>query len=150
MENRHGLVVATDLTQASGTAERDAALALVERYRPTERRITLGADKAYDVTDFVLALRARLVTPHIAIDGHVTKTGKTRKTAVDRRVTRHPGYAISQVIRKRIEERFGWIKSVAGLRKTRHRGAARVGWMFTLTMAAYNLVRLPKLLAAPS
>jgi transposase len=150
MENRHGLVVAAELTQAGGTAEREAALALVERHRPQERRITLGADKAYDVADFVAALRERLVTPHIAIDGHATKTGKTRKTAVDRRTTRHPGYAISQVIRKRIEEPFGWIKTVATLRKTRHRGTARVGWMFTLAMTAYNLVRLPKLLAAPS
>lgn len=150
MENRHGLVVAAELTRATGTAEREAALALVERHRPSERRITLGADKAYDVADFVAALRERLVTPHIAIDGHVTKTGKTRKTAVDRRITRHSGYAISQVIRKRIEEPFGWIKTVAALRKTRHRGTARVGWMFTLAMTAYNLVRLPKLLAAPS
>jgi transposase len=150
MENRHGLVVATMLTQANGTAEREAALALVERHRPEDRRITLGADKAYDVAGFVAALRKRLVTPHIAIDGHLSKTGKPRKTAVDRRTTRHPGYAVSQIIRKRIEEPFGWIKSVATLRKTRHRGTARVGWMFTLAMTAYNLIRLPKLLAAPS
>lgn len=150
MENRHGLVVATALTQASGTAERNAALALIARHRPEERRITLGADKAYDVAEFVTTLRRRKVTPHIAIDGHATKTGKRRRTAVDRRTTRHPGYAVSQIIRKRIEEPFGWIKSVAALRKTRHRGADRVGWVFTLAMTAYNLIRLPKLLAAPS
>ena len=145
MENRNGLIVDAALTRASGTAEREAALAMLER-RP-RRRITLGADKAYDVSGFVADLRARKVTPHIAIDGHVTKTGKRRKTAIDRRTTRHPGYAVSQRIRKRIEEGFGWIKTVAGLAQTRHRGLARVGWMFTLTAAAYNLVRIPKLLA---
>ena len=150
MENRHGLIVATELTQASGTAERDATLALIERYRPKERRVTLGADKAYDVAEFVTTLRRHKVTPHIAIDGHATKTGKRRRTAVDGRTTRHPGYAVSQTVRKRIEEPFGWIKSVAVLRKTRHRGTDRVGWVFALAMTAYNLIRLPKLLAAPS
>ena len=95
-------------------------------------------------------MRERNVTPHIAIDGHLTKTGKRRKTAIDARTTRHPGYALSQIVRKRIEEPFGWIKTIALLRKTRHRGTARVGWMFTLAAAAYNLVRIPKLLAAPS
>ncbi|NNG04558.1 MAG: IS5 family transposase [Inquilinus sp.] len=145
MENRNGLIVDTALTPASGTAEREAALALIER-RP-KRRITLGADKAYDVSGFVADLRARKVTPHIAIDGHVTKTGKRRKTAIDRRTTRHPGYAISQRIRKRIEEGFGWIKTTGGLAKTQHRGVPRVGWMFTFTAAAYNLIRIPKLLA---
>jgi len=95
-------------------------------------------------------LRERKVTPHIAIDGHLTKTGKRRKTAIDARTTRHPGYALGQIIRKRIEEPFGGIKTVAVLRKTRHRGAARVGWMFTLAATAYYLVRIPKLLAAPS
>ena len=110
--------------------------------------MTLGADKAYDVSGFVTELRARKVTPHIAIDGHVTKTGKRRKTAIDRRTTRHPGYAVSQRIRKRIEEGFGWIKTTGGLAKTRHRGVPRVGWMFTFTAAAYNLIRIPKLLAA--
>jgi transposase len=148
MENRNGLVVATRLTQASGTAEREAALALIESHRPGRRRITLGADKAYDVENFVHGLRERRVTPHIAIDGHVRKSGKPRKTAVDRRTTRHPGYAISQVVRKRIEEPFGWIKTVAQLRKTRHLGTARVGWLFTLAVTAYNLLRIPKLLPA--
>ncbi|WP_244906037.1 transposase, partial [Tistlia consotensis] len=93
-------------------------------------------------------LRRRRVTPHIARDDHLTKTGKRRRSAVDGRTTRHPGYVVSQRLRKRIEEAFGWIKTTGGLRKTRHRGLARVGWMFTLSVAAYNLVRLPKLLGA--
>ena len=141
-------MVAAQLTHATGTAERDAALAMIDRHHPARRRVTLGADKAYDVTAFVEALRARRVTPHITIDGNVRVTGKPRKTAIDRRTTRHPGYAISQRLRKRIEEPFGWVKTVAALRKTRHRGAARVGWMFTLAMAAYNVIRIPRLLAA--
>src|SRR5215207_1215976 len=147
MENRSGLVVEARLTQATGTAERQAALAKIDGHRQGSRRLTLGADKAYDVTAFVEDLRRRRVTPHIAIDGHVRVTGKPRKTAIDGRTTRHPGYAISQLIRKRIEEPFGWVKTVAVLRKTRHRGVARVGWMFTIAMAAYNLIRIPKLLA---
>jgi len=150
MENRNALLVEVRLGEASGTAERKEALALIDGHRPGTRRVTLGADKAYDVTDFIAALRERNVTPHIAIDGHLTKTGKRRKTAIDTRTPRHAGYAISQVIRKRIEEPFGWIKTVAVLRKTRHRGAARVGWMFTLAAAAYNLVRIPKLLTVPA
>ena len=147
MENRNALIVETELTQASGTAERDAALAMIDRHSPAAKRITLGGDKGFDVADFVSELRDRNVTPHIAVDAHITKTGKTRKTAIDGRTTRHPGYAISQRIRKRIEEGFGYIKTVAVLRKTRHRGTARVGFMFTLAAAAYNLVRIPKLLA---
>ncbi len=150
MENRNALLVEARLGEATGTAERKEALALIDSRRPGTRRVTLGADKAYDVTEFIVALRERNVTPHIAIDGHLTKTGKRRKTAIDTRTTRHAGYAISQVIRKRIEEPFGWIKTVAVLRKTRHRGAARVGWMFTLAATAYNLVRIPKLLTAPA
>ena len=148
MENRNGLVVDAALTRAGGRAEREAALDMLER-RQTQRRITLGADKAYDVAEFVADLRRRRVTPHIAIDGHLTKTGKRRKTAIDRRTTRHPGYAVSQRIRKRIEEGFGWIKTTGNLAKTRHRGLERVGWTFALTAAAYNLIRLPKLLEAP-
>ena len=146
MENRNALIVDAALTRASGTAEREAALAMLGR-RKTRRRITLGADKAYDVAAFVDALRDRAVTPHIAVDGHVRKTGKPRSSRIDRRTTRHPGYAASQRLRKRIEEGFGWIKTTGGLAKTRHRGLDRVGWMFTLTAAACNLVRLPKLLA---
>ena len=149
MENRNGLLVDAALTHATGTAEREAALAMLAR-RKTRRRVTLGADKADDVSGFVSELRARHVTPHIAIDGHVTKTGKRRKTAIDGRTTRHVGYAVSQRLRKRIEEGFGWLKASGGFAKTRHRGLARVGWMFTLTVAACNLVRLPKLLGAPT
>jgi len=149
MENRNALIVDAAFTHATGTAEREAALAMLDR-RKRRRRITLGADKAYDVSAFAEALRSRKVTPHIAVDGHLTKTGKRRKTRIDGRTTRHAGYAVSQRIRKRIEESFGWIKAPAGLAKTRHRGLARAGWMFTLTAAACNLVRLPKLLAAAS
>ncbi len=149
MENRNGLIVDAALTTASRTAEREAALDLLDRRcGRSKRRMTLGADQAYDVSGFVAELRARKVTPHMAIDGHVTKTGKRRKTAIDRRTTRHPGYPVSQRIRKRIEEGFGWIKTTGGLAKTRHRGVSRVSWMFTFTAAAYNLVRIPKLLAA--
>jgi transposase len=146
MENRNALIVDATLTHATGIAEREAALLMLDR-RKKRRRITLGADKAYDVADFVETLRAGKITPHIAINDHVTKTGRRRKTSIDRRITRHPGYAVSQCIRKRIEESFGWIKTTAGLAKTRHRGLDRAGWMFTLTAAACNLVRLPKLLA---
>ena len=147
MENRNALVVDAALTHATGLAERQAALALLDR-RGSRRRITLGADKAYDVTGFVAALRVRRVTPHIAVNGSVSKLGVVRKTAVDGRTTRHPAYALSQRIRKRIEEAFGWSKTVGGMRKTRHRGLAKVGWQFTLAMAACNLIRLPKLLGA--
>jgi transposase len=147
MENRNGLVVGATLTQATGTAEREAALALVDGLAP-KRRITLAADKAYDVRDFVGDLRSRKVTPHIARDDHLTKTGKRRTSAIDGRTIRHPGYAVSLRIRKRIEEVFGWAKTTGGLRKTRHKGTDRVGWAFTLTAAAYNLVRLPKLMVA--
>lgn len=151
MENRHGLAVSGGTSQATGTAERDKALELIDDYRgESERRITLGADKAYDVTQFVHDLRGRSVTPHIAIDGHLSKTGKRRKTAVDGRTARHIGYDISQRCRKRIEEVFGWIKSSAGLAKVKLRGRDRVDAAFTLAFAAYNLVRLPRLLVAPA
>ena len=133
MENRHGLAVGGGVSQASGTAERDKALELVEGPRGRRRRrITLGADKAYDVTQFVQELKARAVTPHIAIDGHLSKTGKPRKTAIDGRTLRHAGYAVSQRCRKRIEEVFGWLKSSAGLARVKLRGCARVdarAWM---------------------
>jgi transposase len=141
MENRNGLVVAATVTPATGTAEREAAVAMVEQ--PADgKRITLGADKAYDTADFVAEMRRLGVTPH------VSQNDKGRRSAIDGRTTRHPGYAVSLRVRKRIEEIFGWIKTVGGLRKTRHRGTALVGWMFTLTAAAYNVVRIPKLLAA--
>lgn len=146
MENRNGLVADACLTRASGTAERDAALTLLDRIRRT-KRITLGADKGYDAAAFVKGLRARRVTPHIAIDGRVSKSGVVRHSEIDARTTRHPGYAISLRIRKRIEEVFGWTKAAAGQRQTRFRGLERVGCSFSLSAAAYNLIRLPKLLA---
>ena len=148
MENRNGLAVLGGVSQATGTAEREIALAMIDR-RGCAKRVTLGADKAYDVTQFVHDLRDRSVTPHIAIDGHLSKTGKPRKTAVDGRTTRHGGYEISQRCRKRIEEVFGWIKSSAGFAKIKLRGRARVDAAFTLALVAYNLIRLPKLLAVP-
>ena len=150
MENRNGLAVGGIATLATGAAEREAALVLIERIRGSPRRITLGADKAYDVADFVAALRARSVSSHIAIDGHLSKTGKPRKTSVDRRTTRHPGYAISQRCRKRIEEVFGWVKGSARLAQIKLRGRCRVDAAFTLALVAYNLIRLPKLLAVPA
>ena len=149
--NRNGLVVGSQVTLANGTAERAAALSLIHSRRGRSgRRLTLGADKAYDVSDFVGALRARSVTPHIARNDHVTKTGKRRRTTIDARTLRHAGYTISQCCRKRIEEVFGWAKTQAGLAKTRFRGTRRVEASFTLALAAYNLIRLPKLMAAPS
>jgi hypothetical protein len=146
MENRNGLVAHSCLTHATGTAERDAALALVDRLE-SRRRITLGADKGYDVAGFIGALRDRQITPHVAADRRVSKLGVVRHSAVDGRTTRHRGYDLSQRVRKRIEEVFGWIKSSAGLRQTKHRGRDRVGWRFDLAAAAYNLIRLPRLLA---
>lgn len=149
MENRNGLAVLGSVSRAGGTAERDVALALIDQHRGRRmRRITLGADKAYDVEPFIAELRDRNVTAHIAIDGHLTKTGKTRKTAIDGRTLRHIGYAVSQRCRKRIEEVFGWTKGSAGLAKIKLRGRARVDAAFTMALAAYNLVRLPKLLGA--
>lgn len=139
MENRNGLAVGAILTQATGTAEREACLKLIEELGGN-RRITLGADKAYDVHDYVDALRSLNVTPHVA------QNNKNRKSAIDRRTTRHPGYEISMRKRKRVEEIFGWVKSVGVMRKTRHKGTELVGWMFTFSLAAYNLVRLRRLL----
>jgi IS5 family transposase len=140
MENQSGLIIDAMLTPATGTAEREAALSMLGR-QAGRHRATLGADKGYDAADFVAAIRDLNVTPHIA-------QNTTRRSAIDRRTTRHPGYAVSQRLRKRIEEGFGWIKTTGGFRKTRHRGTARVGWLFTLTAAACNLIRLPKLLEA--
>jgi transposase len=141
MENRHGLLVDACLTQADGYAERVAALHMIEPHADRPRPITLGADKAYDTKDFVTDLRAMNVTPHVA------QNTSGRRSAIDGRTTRHAGYGVSQRLRKRIEEAFGWIKTVAGQRKSRFRGRDRVGWAFTFAVAAYNLVRLPKLLA---
>jgi len=143
MENRHGLVVAAEVTTATGTAEREAALAMV-RMIGTKRRATLGADKGYDTKDFVAQCRAVGITPHVA------QNTSHRRSAIDARTTRHPGYAISQRLRKQIEEVFGWMKTVAGWRRTRHRGQPRVGWQFLLTAAVYDLLRMRRLLTAPT
>ena len=142
MENRSGLLVDACLTPADGHAERVAALDMIEPRAERPRAITLGADKAYDAEDFVNELRSMKVTPHVA-----AQSTSGRRSAIDGRTTRHGGYAVSQRIRKRIEEAFGWIKTVAGQEKTKFRGRERVGWAFTFAAAAYNLVRLPKLLA---
>ena len=141
MENRHGLAVDGSLTPATGFAEREPALAMATGL-PTGA--TLGADKSYDTRDFVDGLRGLAVTPHVA--QHTTK----RSSAIDGRTTRHPGYLMSQRERKRIEEIFGWLKMIGLLRKTRHRGVARVGWMFLFGLAVYNLVRIRNLVAQPT
>jgi transposase len=148
MENRSGLVVQAHLGQASGTAEREAAIHMIAQQSPGSGRITLGADKGYDTAGFVEKLRRMAVTPHIARNDAVTKTGKRRRSSVDGRTTRHPGYAMSQRVRKRIEEAFGWAKTIAGLARTKLRGTPRNAFRFTFTMAAYNLIRMPRLLAA--
>jgi len=140
MENRHGLLVDACLTLADGHAGRIAALHMIEPRAERPRAITLGADKAYDAEDFINELRAMRVTPHVA------QNTNGRRSAIDGRTTRHGGYLVSQRVRKRIEEAFGWIKLVAGHEQTRFRGRDRVGWAFTFAAAAYNLVRLPKLL----
>jgi transposase len=148
MENRSGLIVQAHLSRASGTAEREAAVNMINRHSPgSTRRLTLGADKGYDAKSFAADLRRMEVTPHIARHDAVTQTGKRRRSSVDGRTTRHPGYAASQRVRKRIEEAFGWAKMIAGLGKTKFRGVKRVGFQFTFAMAAYNLIRLPRLLA---
>lgn len=141
MENRSGLLVDGCVTPADGHAERVAALHMIEPRADRPPAITLGADKGYDAEDFVNELRSMRVTPHVAQNTH------GRRSAIDGRTTRHARYAASQRIRKRIEEAFGWIKTVAGQDKTRFRGTARVGFAFTFAAAAYNLVRLPKLMA---
>jgi len=137
-ENRNGLVVDVRLTQATGTAERDAAVEMLA-YKPESRRITVGGDRGYDTKGFVAALRNLQVTAHVA------QNTSGRSSAIDERTTRHGGYAISQRKRKRVEEVFGWLKTVALQRKTKFRGTDRVGWMFTLAAAAYNLIRMRNL-----
>ena len=138
-ENRNGLVVSTLTTRAYGSAERDAALLMAESL-PGTRHLTLGADKGYDARDFIAELRRMEITPHIA------QNDTNRRSAVDERTTRHAGYQVSQKKRKRIEEVFGWMKTIGLLRKLRHRGLERVGWMFTFAAAAYNLVRIRNLI----
>lgn len=140
IENRNGLVVDTELLQCNGTAERDAAMLMAERVEGPER-ITVGADKAYDTKDFVKEMRGMNVTPHVSQNDK-----RPGGSAIDGRTTRHEGYQVSQRKRKRIEEVFGWIKTVGTLRKTRHRGLETVRWVFTFTATAYNLVRMRNLI----
>ena len=135
----HGLIVNTEVFEANGTAERDAALVMLEQI-PGTKQVTVGGDKAYDTADFVAECRNLKVTPHVA--QNLERPGGS---AIDARTTQHPGYAISQRKRKRIEECFGWLKTIALLRKVRHRGVFKVGWVFTFAAAAYNLVRLRNL-----
>ncbi len=141
MEHRSGLIVQATVTPADGHGERDAALVMLERI-PGQQRITVAGDKGYDTRDFVAELRGMQVTPHVA--QHTTG----RRSAIDARTTRHPGYTISQQKRKLVEQGFGWMKTIGGLRKLRHRGGALVTWIFTFTAAAYNIVRLRRLLTA--
>jgi IS5 family transposase len=138
MENRHGLVVDACVVPATGTGERDAATSLLASLPP--RRVTIGGDKAYDTHGFVQVARELQATPHVA---------QKHRSAIDARTTRHAGYALSQRARKRIEEVFGWMKTIGGLRKLRHRGGARVDWQFLFTAAVYNLVRMRNLAASP-
>jgi transposase len=139
MENRSGLIVKTEVTTASGTAEREAATVMVKRLSRTSRRISLGGDKGYDTKDFVKELRSLKITPHVA------KNDTNRKSAIDGRTTNHPNYAISQKVRKRIEEGFGWMKTVGRIRKTMYRGIEKIAMQLDMHAAAYNLVRMKTL-----
>jgi Transposase DDE domain len=138
-ENRHGLAVGGILTEAGGTAEREAALSFITKL-PRAAHVTLGADKAYDTADFVARARAAGVTPH------VSQNTTNRRSAIDGRTTRHLGYEVSAFKRRLAEGVFGWTKTVGLLRKTRHRGTKRVGWVFAFTLAVYDLVRMRKLI----
>ena len=139
VENRNGLIVSAEVFEANGTAERDAALLMLEQI-PGTKPVTLGGDKGYDTADFVAECRHLWVTPHVAQNDQ-----RRGGSAIDARTTRHAGYAISQRKRKRIEECFGWLKTIALLRKVRHRGIFKVDWVFTFACAAYNLVRMRNL-----
>jgi Transposase DDE domain len=130
------------MTKATGTAEREAAEEMIVRHSPGARRITLGADKGYDAAAFIADIRSLTVTPHVA------QNVSGRRSAIDARTMRHPGYAVSQQKRKRIEEPFGWGKTIGGLARPMLRGVRKLGFKFTLTMAAYNLIRLSKLIEA--
>ena len=142
VENRNGFIVCTELFQSNGTAERDAGLVMLEQI-PGGHRVTVGADKGYDTRDFIKECRNMRVTPHVA-----QNTKRRGGSAIDERTTRHAGYAISQKKRKRIEESFGWMKTIALMRKVRHRGIHKVGWLFTFAAAAYNLVRMRNLMTS--
>jgi transposase len=143
-ENRHGFIVDTAVTDAMGTAERDAALMMLGELPLTTRRVTVGGDKNFDVPAWVAAVRQMGITPHVA--QHTTN----RRSAIDARTTRHRGYAISQRCRKKIEQPFGWMKTVGLLRKLRHRGGRKIDWVVSFTAAAYNLVRWRTLAARPA
>ena len=143
MENRNGLAVNARVTKTTGTAEREAAVDMLGEL-PGKNRITVGGDKAYDTKDFVKQVRSMGATPH------VVQNSESRASAIDSRTTRHAGYPISQRKRKRVEEVFGWMKTIGMLRKTRHRGTRRVGWMFTFGVAVYNLVRMRNMMEAPA
>jgi len=143
VENRNGLIVDAEVFQANGTAERDAALLMMERL-PGTQLLTVGGDKGFDTRGFVAECRHLRVTPQVA-----QNLGRPGGSAIDGRTTRHPGYAVSQRKRKRIEECFGWLKTIALMRKVRHRGVCKVHWIFTLACAAYNLVRMRNLAAVP-
>jgi transposase len=149
MENRHGLAVAGVVTKATGTAERRASEAMLKAKAEAKGgRVTVGEDKAYDTADHVAGLRGANVTPHVAQNNGMTKTGKARSSAIDARTTRHAGYGMSQKRRKMIECIFGWGKQHGTMRKTKHRGILRVGADFILNLIAYNLIRIPRLIAA--
>jgi IS5 family transposase len=141
VENRNGLIVSSTVWEATGTAERDAAMAMLQQV-PGTGRVTVGGDKGFDTADFVRECRNMCITPHVA------QNLVRRGSAIDGRTTQHEGYRISQKKRKRIEECFGWLKTIALLRKVRHRGTLKVDWMFTFACAAYNLVRMRNLMAA--
>jgi IS5 family transposase len=145
MENRHGLLIEFAVAPADGYAERNSARAMLETALPGRRRITLGADKGYDTREFVAACRALKVTPHIARNEH-----RAGGSALDRRTARHGGSAVSQRVRKRVEEIFGWMKTIGGLRKTRYRGLDRTQLHAYLVAAAYNLLRIARLSPAPA
>ena len=144
MENRSGLVVDGLATRATGTAERDAAEVMLMRRADVERKVTLGADKGYDAKEFVATCKAFNVAPHVA------RNTSGRRSNIPAEVAETDEYKASQVVRKRVEEVFGWVKTVGVMAKTRHRGLRKVDWQFTLALAAYNLARMPKLLAPPS
>ena len=144
VENRYGLIVNAELLEANGRAERDAALLMLEQV-PGDGRITVGGDKGFDTAEFVAECRQMKVTPHVA-----QNTGRPGGSAIDARTTRHSAYAVSQKKRKRIEECFGWLKDIALLRKLKHRGLFKVAWIFTFAAAAYNLVRMRKLIPIPA
>ena len=143
MENRNGLLIDFAVAPADGYAERHSARAMLETALPGSRRITLAADKGYDAREFVAACRALKVTPHIACN-----EGRAGGSALDQRTARHAGYAVSQRVRKRVEETFGWMKTIGGLRKTRYRGLDRTQLHAYLVAAAYNLLRIARLAPA--